>query len=203
MSSQSVSNNTWLITSEEELNSAIVLIHLIFILQMLEWFCLTLRKSSIIHSFGSDSSFSCAVCVPPPKAKPVSLSLSVCLTSLITTWRNVHYFSSPFVSEPLLEEQEGEGVRSYSLAPPWHKSRLIIMLKLPGILKWREREKESGSKHSGNLNQLCKLHFSGRKKLFFVFSFLITGLFLVICKCSHTLILSANKHSSRFRKRKP
>lgn len=96
---------------------------------------------------------------PPPKAKPVSLSLSVCLTSLITTWRNVHYFSSPFVSEPLLEEQEGEGVRSYSLAPPWHKSRLIIMLKLPGILKWREREKESGSKHSGNLNQLCKLHF--------------------------------------------
>lgn len=134
-----------------------------------------------------------------------SLSLSFCLTSLITTWRNVHYFSSPFVSEPLLEEQESEGVRLYSLAPPWRKSRLIIMLKLPEIQKGRERETESGSKHSGNLNQLCKLHFSCRKSIFFCIFILNnwTLCLLVICKCSHTLILSANKHSSRFRKRKP
>lgn len=68
--------------------------------------------------------------------------LSLCFMSLITTWRNVHYFSCPFLSEPLVEEQESERARSYSISPPWHKSWLIIMLKLPGILKGRERDRK-------------------------------------------------------------
>lgn len=107
------------------------------------------------------------------------LSLSLSFMSLITTWRNVHYFSSAvffFLSEPLLEEQESETARSYCISPPWHKSWLIIMLKLPAILKGKRERQKEGSKHSRNLNQLCELHSSCCKKHFFVFSFLITGL---------------------------